>query len=60
MTSAQRPPTLDDGTEQLARQLAVVRRRSRRVAREVQRIHAELVDLIKRVDAHISSKDGLP
>jgi hypothetical protein len=59
MMSAPQPNTLDDGTEKLARQLAVVRRRSRRVAREVRRIRAELVDVIKRIDAHIS-KEGLP
>ncbi|HZM81797.1 MAG TPA: hypothetical protein VFC19_39250 [Candidatus Limnocylindrales bacterium] len=60
MTSAHRPPTLADESEQLARQLAILRGRSRRVAREVQRIRAELVDLIKRIDTHFSGKDGIP
>jgi len=60
MTTVQRPPILDDGTEQVARQLAILRRRSHRVAREVRRIRAELVDLAKRIDTHFSNKDSVP
>ncbi len=49
-----RPPTVDDGTSETFRQLAVLRKRSRQVAREVRRIRQELVELMKRVESHIS------
>ena len=60
MTTVQQSTTPEDGTEQLARQLASLRRRSRRVAREVRRIRAEMIDLLDRIDSHFSSQDSLP
>jgi len=38
----------------MSRQLAVLRKRSRRVAREVRRLSAELVELMKRIESHNS------
>jgi hypothetical protein len=55
-TVRQPPPNLDDGNDQISRQLAVLRRHSRRLNREVRRIRAELNDLIQRIETHISSK----
>lgn len=60
MTTVQRPTATEDGTEQLSRQVASLRRRSHRVAGEVRRIRAEMVDLLDRIDSHFSSQDGLP
>ena len=55
-----RPPSFDDGTEELSHELATLRKRSRRVALEVRRIRAEMVDLIKRIDSHFSRQQPLP
>ena len=49
-----RPPILDDGASETFRQLTVLRKRSRRVASEVRRIREELVELMKRIESHIS------
>jgi hypothetical protein len=60
MSTVQPPPPAFEGTEQISREVIVLRRRSRRVAREVRRIRAEMVELINRIDSHFSSKDNLP
>lgn len=44
----------EDGPEEMARQLDVLRDRSRHVGVELHRIRAELVELIHGIDSHLA------
>jgi hypothetical protein len=59
MTTLQRP-TSEDGPDEMARQLDVLRDRSRHVAVELHRIRAELVELIRGIDSHLGVEPPKP
>jgi len=59
MTTLQRPISAD-GPEEMARQLDVLRDRSRHAAVELHRIRAELIELIRGIDSHLGAEPPKP